>query len=638
MLDKKIYDAITHHLLGNHDSAQTVYQSLLKHGDGDFCVAIVKQILAASPEMVEVHQALGGALMGVGQVKLAKQAFEYILETHPTNGEAAINLGEAYSAEGNFVAAEGLYRQALAISGASRYTLVLLGMALVHQLRLGEAILCFREALVLEPDAIDAKLNLAAALFDLCHFTESQYFYSSVLEAQPDNAMAAGSKLACSMLACDWSSWSDEKFTSLMRGQQLAPFWTLMLSNLPAEQLLFARKHANEQGMTEISSPRCPTIERPDGKIRIGYLSADFHSHATAFLIAELIEIHDRTRFHVIGISCGPDDGSAVRQRLVNAFDAFVDIRDANDSIAALWIEALDIDILIDLKGYTKNTRSALLALRPSPITVSYLGYPGTMGADCVDYIIADSTVLPLTDQQYYTEQIVHLPDCYQVNDSKIETPKFSSTRAEHGLPAGAFVFCCFNANPKITPQIFASWMRLLVDVEKSVLWLYRSNIDAERNLLLAAQRHGVDPKRLIFAPLQEHALHLERYRHADLFLDTCPCNAHTTASDALRMGVPLVTLRGMTFAGRVAASLLSAIGVSELIAETQEQYEAIALSLAKDSNAMSAIKRKITDGVSCGTLFDTPRFARNIEAAYKVMYQYALAGEAPKSFAVAAQ
>jgi predicted O-linked N-acetylglucosamine transferase (SPINDLY family) len=547
---------------------------------------------------------------------------------------AALRLGDTFRSERDYVSAEECYRRALTAGSPSRYALVALGVVLGCQERVEEAIACYRDALMLEPDALDARMNLADALFHIGQYNEARALYSGVMASHPDHGSAAAAILVCDMLTCSWST-MDDHAVARMHLQKLSPLHTLMLSASPPEQLFFAQKHARENGMNRAEGISGPAMAPAGGAIRVGYLSADFHEHATAALISELFELHDRSQFEIIGISCGRDDGSAARQRLIAAFDEFIDISDMDDAVAALWIETMRIDILVDLKGYTSGTRSSLLSLRPAPITVSYLGFPGTMGCDAVDYILADSIVLPFADQQYYSEKIVHLPGCYQVNDSKMEISSSTMSRVGQGLPEQGIVFCCLNAHHKITAPVFETWMRLLKAVQGSVLWLYVSNPEAQQNLRLTAEALGVEPSRIIFAPPLSHAEHVARYRLADIFLDTTPYNAHTTASDALRMGVPLVTLRGTTFASRVAASLLAAIGVPELVGETLVEYEAIALRLATNPTALMAMREKIKHGVIHGSLFDTPRFARHIEAAYKEMYRLALAGEVPRHFAV---
>jgi predicted O-linked N-acetylglucosamine transferase (SPINDLY family) len=324
-----------------------------------------------------------------------------------------------------------------------------------------------------------------------------------------------------------------------------------------------------------------------------------------------------------------------MRKRLVAAFDEFHDVRRNNDKEVAKLLNDRQVDIAVDLAGYTQDSRPGILAHRPAPIQVNYLGFPATMGADFIDYIIADAMVLPVEHQPYYTEKVVYLPDCYQVNDTKRKIAERTPTRKEMGLPEQAFVFCSFNNNWKITPDVFDIWMRLLHQIEGSVLWLLGTNEGAVRNLRKEAQRRGIDPLRLVFARWLPPAEHLARHRLADLFLDTLPYNAHTTASDALWVGLPVLTCRGEAFAGRVAASLLQAVGTPELIASNLEDYQTLALKLARDPALLAEIRAKLVGNRNTHSLFNTERFARHIEAAYMTMWETWQRGEAPKSFSV---
>jgi predicted O-linked N-acetylglucosamine transferase (SPINDLY family) len=369
-------------------------------------------------------------------------------------------------------------------------------------------------------------------------------------------------------------------------------------------------------------------------RIRIAYLSADFRQHATAELMAGLIEAHDRTRFEVGAVSWGQDDGSAMRARLVRAFDWFEDVRLKSDADVAQWLKDREIDIAIDLKGHTREARPGILAQRPCPVQVNYLGYPGTIGAPWLDYILADACVLPFDRQDCYSEKIVHLPHCYQVNDSSREIGE-TPTRAEAGLPGEGFVFCCFNAAWKISPAMFDVWMRLLSAVPAGVLWLLDDNATATRNLKTAAKAHGIDAARLVFAPRVPTATHLARHRLADLFLDTLPYNAHTTASDALWAGLPLLTCLGSQFDGRVAASLLETLGLPELVTHSLQEYEARALALARDPARLQILRAKLGDNRRTSPLFDTDRFCRGLENAYRRMMEILQAGQAPEGFTV---
>ncbi|HWX89889.1 MAG TPA: hypothetical protein VNY75_06260, partial [Rhizomicrobium sp.] len=372
-------------------------------------------------------------------------------------------------------------------------------------------------------------------------------------------------------------------------------------------------------------------------RIRVAYLSADFCQHATAELIAGLIEHHDRSRFEVTAISFGRDDGSALRIRLMKGFDRFEDVRAKSDAEVAALLRGGEFDIAVDLKGHTEGARPGILAHRPCPVQVNYLGYPGTIAAPWLDYIVSDAVVLPFDHQPFYSEKIVHLPHCYQVNDSMRAIAAETPTRAEAGLPADGFVFCCFNAAWKITPSMFDVWMRLLAKVEFSVLWLLEDNDAMPGHLCAAAAARGIDPARLVFAPRAPSAAHLARHRLADLFLDTLPYNAHTTASDALWAGLPVLTCLGTQFDGRVAASLLQTIGLSELVTHTMKDYEVLALALARDPARLAALRARLAANRRSSPLYDTDRFRVSLEAAYLRMVEISRNNGSPESFTVSA-
>jgi protein O-GlcNAc transferase len=417
------------------------------------------------------------------------------------------------------------------------------------------------------------------------------------------------------------------------QGFRVPPFYLISTPASASDQLLCA-----QQWIRPIMPPRHAIFDHRLGvekdRIRLGYLSGDFHQHATARLMAELFERHDRGRFEVFAYSYGPDDNSPMRARLTSAFDRFVDISGVSHRDAARRIHADAIDILIDLKGYTRQARPAISAYRPAPVQVSYLGYPATMGADFIDYILVDPFVVPASQQRFFSERLVHVPVSYQVNDRRREMATAPS-RPDCGLPDQGLVLCSFNNTYKISPVFFEVWMRLLRSVPASVLWLLEANQLVKGNLCLEAEKRGVNPGRLIFAPVVGSAEHIGRHRHADLFLDTLPCNAHTTASDALWAGLPVLTCSGDTFAGRVAGSLLTAVGLPELITGSLEEYEETALTLARNPQRLVALRQKLEKSRDAGSLFDLPKLTGNIEAAYARMWQTWLSGQKPDAFSI---
>jgi protein O-GlcNAc transferase len=411
------------------------------------------------------------------------------------------------------------------------------------------------------------------------------------------------------------------------------PFHGILTLASPEDQLLCARTRVTFEFPRAL--PRLAPPCHDHRRIRLAYLSADFRDHATAYLLTGLIEQHDRSRFEVIGFSFGPDDDSPTRQRICGAFDRFLDVRGLSDLAAAELIRAHEVDIAIDLKGFTAGCRPGILAPRPAPVQAAYLGYPGTMGAHFIDYIIADRWVIPPDAHCFYAEKVVTLPGSYQCNDDKRAIGPAGPTRAEAGLPANAFVFGSFNQTLKIMPEVFDVWMRLLTAVEGSVLWQLADHPGARRNLRAEAERRGVSGDRIVFADRVPPELHLARHALADLFLDTLPCCAHTTASDALWAGMPLLTTTGTTFAGRVATSLLQAIGLPELAAASLAEYEALALTLARERDRLATLRAKIAVNRQTHPLFATAGFSRGIEAAYARMHARQCRGEPPEAFAV---
>jgi protein O-GlcNAc transferase len=432
---------------------------------------------------------------------------------------------------------------------------------------------------------------------------------------------------------CDWDG-IDGAIASLARrivaGERATPpFPALAMLSDPAVLLAAARtwtgaRYPPRHDLAPVEVPRA------NGRIRIGYFAATLHEHATAYLMAQLFEAHDRDRFEIVAFSYGPRTGDAMRARLVAAFDRFEEIGTRSDLEAATLARSARIDIAVDLMGYTRDARPGIFACRAAPLQVAYLGYPGTLGAPYVDYAIVDRTVVPSSQQGDYSEKLVYMPACYQVNDARRPRPGQGPARAGQGLPADAFVYCCFNNNFKLTPRVFDVWMRILREVEGSVLWLMQDNAWAAGNLRKEAHARGVDARRLVFARRVPLAEHLARHRIADLFLDTLPYNAHTTTSDALWMGLPVLTCLGESFAGRVAASLLKAIGMPELVAATPVEYEERAVALARDPRALRALRDKLAVQLRAAPLFDAGRFARDLENAYRAMHARMLAGLPP--------
>jgi len=435
------------------------------------------------------------------------------------------------------------------------------------------------------------------------------------------------------MKVCDWDD-AAGAFTRLNRSierreKASPPFPVLAITGSPALQRTAAEIWVEHNHPARRTLPPIPRRPRRD-RIRIGYFSADLHEHAVSHLIAGLIERHDRSRFEVAAFSFGRDRNDGMSRRLSAAFDEVIDVRARSDSDVAMLARAMEIDVAVDLMGFTQDARTNIFAHRAAPIQVNFLGYPGTMGAEYIDYLIADTTLIPETQRQHYAEAIAYLPHSYQPNDAARRIADRAFSREELGLAQADFVFCCFNNGYKITPGTFDRWMRILGRVAGSVLWLLEDNALATRNLRKEAVRRGVSADRLVFAQLVPLPEHLARHRAADLFLDTLPYNAHTTASDALWTGLPVLTCPGETFAGRVAASLLNAVQLPELIARTTEEYESLAIDLATRRDRLNEVRQKLVRNLRTTPLFDIQLFARHIEDAYAQMHERYLEDAAP--------
>ena len=573
------------------------------------------------------------------QVKLeeALAAYAHAIELRKDYTDAINNAGIVLVELGRAGEAINLYRRLLEQMPAHADACNNMGTALLAEGRADEALIAFEQALTRKSDFPGAFYNLGNARRELGDLSAARTAYREALRLRPDFADAFCQLVYHRAQACEWSDYEadQEKLVGMARrGVRVPPFCLLSTPASASDQLLCA-----QQWIRSITPPRHtvfdhkPSVEKE--RIRLGYLSGDFHQHATAQLMAELFERHDRDRFEVLAYSYGPDDDSPMRARLCSAFDRFIEIGPLSHREAARQIHADNVEILVDLKGYTHRARPAIAAYRPAPVQVNYLGYPATMGADFIDYIIVDPFVVPASQQPFFAERLVQLPASYQVNDRRREVAEARMSRQDHGLPADGLVFCNFNNSYKISPAFFDIWMRLLRSIPDSVLWLLEANQLVKGNLRSEAEKRGVDPGRLIFAPLVPSAEHLGRHRYADLFLDTLPCNAHTTASDALWAGLPVLTCSGDTFAGRVAGSLLMAIGMPELVTGSLEEYEQTALALARDPQRLIALRQKLEKNRETSALFDLPKLTGNIEAAYERMWQTWLSGQKPAAFSL---
>jgi predicted O-linked N-acetylglucosamine transferase (SPINDLY family) len=583
-----------------------------------------EKAVALKPDYADAHYNLGNTLKELGQSAAAVKSYEKALAVNPDDAEAHNNLGNAFKVLGRLDDAVKSYEKAVAVNPDYAEAHNNFGATLKELDQLDAAVNCYEKALALKPDYADAHANRGNALKRLKQLDEALASYESAIALDPDLDFILGTLLRTKMSLCIWDDLAhhlNELTNKINNGEKVAmPFALLALIDDPEIQRKTAEIYANERYP---QSHVLSKIERypKHKKIRIGYFSADFKNHPAAFLTAELYEIHDRNRFEIHAFSYGPDTQDKMNLRIKAGVDHFHDVRMMSYEDTAMLARSVELDIAVDMGGYTKDCRPNIFAEGSAPIQVSYLGYPGTMAVDYMDYLIADRTLIPEEKQHHYSEKIVYMPNSYQVNVSKRSVSEDSLLRHELGLPNTAFVFCCFNNNYKITPTTFAGWMRILKAVEDSVLWLLEDNHNTAKNLKKEAMKFGINEDRLVFAkriPVEEY---LNSIKQADLFIDTLPYNAHTTASDALRMGLPVLTCIGHSFASRVAASVINAVNLPELITTTQEQYESLAIELATNPEKLKIIKDKLVNNLPTAPLYDTPLFTRHLESAYLTMY-----------------
>jgi protein O-GlcNAc transferase len=596
--------------------------------------------LAIQPAYFDALHNRGNVLRDMGRLDEALASYNKVIALSPGSARVFLGRGGVLRDLGNLAEALTSYDQAVIADPGYTEAYVDRGIVLRAMGRSTEAVADYDRAIALDPGEAVIHFNRAGVLVDLGRLKEAIASYDRALAIQPDFAYARGDLFNARMQAGDWRDFAEQTTVinaGVRAGERIVlPFVYQAISESPADlqacSIIYAKdRHPPARELLAKSRPR-------SGKIRIGYVCGEFREHATGYLMAGLFEMHDRNRFEIMAFDNGWNDESPTRRRLEAGFDGFVDIANLSDQAAADRIAAEKIDILVNLNGYCGLGRMSVFARRPAPVQVNYMGFQGTLGAEYMDYILADRFIIPESERRYYSEQVVYLPGSYWVNDNYRPLAVTSPDRASQSLAGAAFVYCNFNQSYKLTPSVFAVWMQILAAAPGSVLWLLESNPDFAENMKQEAARHGVAPNRLVFAkpvPLEQH---LARIGLADLFLDTLPYNAHTTAADSLRAGVPLLTCRGTAFAGRVATSLLHAIGLPELVTENWEDYRALALKLSRDPVLLRAMREKLAHNRSHAPLFDTDRFRRHIEVAYTTMLEISGGGENPRSFAVAAE
>ena len=609
---------------GNHDQAESLFLDVIRKDPGnvaalyslgvisvqvrhrpEVALGYLERARASDPSFVMAWNASGSVLQSLGRYDEAGKCYKQATNLDPRYAEAWMNSG-----------------------------------ILLHTLdKHVDALLCFEKVREIEPDSPRMLANRGILLTQLKQGEQAIASFKRLLEVDPGYAEAPGMLLYEQLHACDWSDFErlrQQIVDGVRAGKRMCSTLALMsMVDSASDHFLCAKTYAKT--LQDKPFPILWQGERYDhSRIRIGYLSPDLREHPVGQLMIGVIERHDKTRFETFGFSLGIDDKSTLRERYLAGFEHFHDVRSQTAEQIARLIRANEIDVLIDLAGYTSDSRSAVLLHRPAPIQVNYLGYPGTLALPCMDYIIADRHIIPEENKRCFAEQVVYLPYTYLPTDAGLKASPSTPPRTEYGLPEQGLVFCAFNHDHKINPRIFDVWMNILGKVPDSVLWLMARNDAIKNNLRREAKSRGIDPARLVFAGrVPEKANHLARYRLADLFLDATPYNAHTTAADALQGGLPVITYRGSAFPGRVASGLLAAAGLPQLAVDSFDAYVELAVDLALDEGKRKALREHLVGNRDQLPLFDTPRFCRDLESAFATMWQRHQQGLPVESFAV---
>jgi predicted O-linked N-acetylglucosamine transferase (SPINDLY family) len=590
--------------------------------------------IALNPDSAQAYSNLGILCNELKQFNDALNCYKKALLIKPDFAEAHHNCGVTLFELRRFREALEQYDQAILYKNDYLDALVNRGNTLKELGVFDEALNSYNTAIAFNPNFVEALSNRGSLQYELRQYKAASESYELAYQLAPDQDYLLGYKLLVKIHTCDWTNLQAEinlLKSNLINGfKAITPFTLLALSDSPSLHLSAARVWAHDKHpIIHELEPFARQVAK--NKIRIAYYSADFHFHPVALLLVGVFEHHNQHDYEFIAFSYGPQTDDEMRNRISNAFTEFYDVKDWTDRQVAEYSRHIGIDIAVDLTGYTKNGRSGIFAYRAAPLQVNFLGYPGTLGAEYIDYIIADQTIIPFENQKFFSEKIIYLPDTFLPNDSKKIISDCNFSRSDLGLPENAFVFCCFNNNYKIQTANFASWMRILDKVPDSVLWLLSDHHDTRENLKREACSHGISEDRLIFCqrtPLLSD--HLARYRFADLFLDTLPFNAITTASDSLWAGLPVLTCIGQSFVSRVAASLLYAVGLPELVTDSVEAYEALAIDFALQPLKLEHIKNKLQKNLLTMPLFDTRQYTLHIESAYSQIYKRYISGLAP--------
>ncbi len=590
-------------------------------GEYDRSIEYFKKAILINSESHQAFLNLGLAYNATCQFDLAIESFNNALRIKQDYAEALSNKGISYQRIGDLGSAINSYRQAISSKPNFPEAIANYAISLREQGLLDQAILNYKKAICLKPDFTDALYNLGISFQECFKFESAIRSYKKALSLSQNLSKVKAALIHCEAYVCDWSEF-DKRLSWLERlgieGDPVSPWGLLSIEDSPEKHLIRARNHFDNEFVRQSEM----IIAKRKSRIRVGFFSADFYNHATMHLAAPIFDLYDRSRFEMYIYSYGSFREDDVTKRLKDNASRFYDVRYLSDTEVVQLARQDQLDIAIDLKGYTKGTRLGMFSMRVAPVQISYLGYPGSMGTKSFDYIIADRVLIPKGHERFYSEKIIYMPYSYQCNDDKKIIANVRCLRAHWNLPEDAFVYCCFNASYKITPKEFNVWMRLLDRVENSVLWLLKTNPEVEKNLRKEAKFRGVDPSRLIFAERIKLEKHLARHQCADLFLDTFSCNAHTTASDCLWAGLPLLTFAGRSFSARVSASLLSALNLPELITSSIPQYEELAYTLATYPGQLIDLRARLASKLKSSELYNSVGFTRRLEIQLEKLIQ----------------
>jgi len=586
-----------------------------------------KKAIEKNPSYAEAYAGIGDLYRELNCLEESLESYTKAIELKERNSVVHNNRGNILKELRRFDEALDSYDRAIEISSDHVMFYVNRGIVLNELGLKDESLVSIQKAIDIDPSCIEAYVNMGVILLELKRYVEAINYFNNALNINPEYDFLYGAITYTKLMVCDWSG-INEYINKIIEGikedkKYIQNFALLAISDSALIHLRAAELWMkSKKSFNHLLEKNIDKKYYKENKIKVGYYSADFYNHATAYLMAGLFESHNKNKFEIIAFSFGSNANDEMHKRLKKSFNEFIDVGNKSDKEIALLSRKMGIDIAVDLKGFTKNARVGIFSYRAAPIQVSYIGYPGTMATDYIDYLIADETIIPNESQKFYSEKIVYMPSSYQPNDRKKVISEKIFSRSELGLPEKGFVYCCFNNNFKINPAIFQLWAAILNEVHESVLWLLEDNPESINNIKNEAYLRGINPNRIIAAKRMNLPEHLARHRCADLFLDTNPYNAHTTASDALWAGLPILTLMGNSFPSRVGASLLNAIELPELITKSNEEYVNKAIELAKNPQKLAVIKIKLMKNKLTTALFDTDLYTSNIEMAYEIMHE----------------